>query len=295
MIKIAKNLGIALAVFVIVVGAGLTGWYYSKGWRAEKSGHYLAQSEEYLDANDQEALWELEKAYLVGMDYTQYRIKRAIALIRLEDRDAVSEAEILIRKKMVNDELFFWYSQFLFSRGDFDLAEKYTLLINGNLTSEYQGEYKKMMAYWAGTHANWDQSVEYINDAVNDKSELQNNMKIILAVLEDDQTMLAETKKSDQLLEKISQLKDTNGDLYALKLAEMMNDMKLTSWARALMDGYVWESAEKKSRYLVYGRSWLIEGNCSEAWRYFQEAKNEDVIDKNTANLLAVAEECGDK
>lgn len=290
--KIVKNLLMGLLIFVLVVAGGLLGWYYSKSWRGQKSALYLEKSEQYIEQKSSNALWELEKAYLMGMNYGDYQIKKALALLKLNDERAIAQAKLTIDRGWVSDDLYFWYGKRLFEIGDYVNAEKQFLKISDDLDESNIDEYYEYMAFLAGSHGNFSQAVEFLDKSLVSENELANNMKIFLDAVNDNWTEIDKLELADEMKKNLDELEKMNGDLYVLKLADVANDMGLSSWCRALIDGQQWKGVNNKYIYLVYARSYLVENDCGNAWEYLKNVEEDDSIDEDLHILLAQTYKC---
>jgi len=289
--KVLKNLGIALIVFLLVLLVGILVWEYSSEWRAEKSGEYLAKSEEYVEQGSGQALWEIEKAYWMGMDYGDFRVFRTIKMMELNDVRVEGEIEYLIEKNLGNDDFYFLYADRLYKEGNFEEAEKYLLKVGDKISKKYQEKYYDYLTYFAGLNGDW-QSARTYSIASDSDSEFSDNMNLGLLLLLDEMDNQDIVEYDVDIVDKVLELKKYNGDLYIIKIADILIDLDLSGWARVLLDGTNWEGEIDRDLYLIYGKSLVKDGNCREALEYFLEAEKIDSVNQEVHGSLMQAHKC---
>jgi len=294
-----KKIGLTIVLFVLLLVAGIGLWQYAAPWRLAKIEQYKTEAEQMVSVDNGMGVWELEKAYWMGMDYQQYRQLRAIYLMALGDDQADSELSYVVEKQWLNDGVNFWYGTKLFNNSEYPEAKKYLANVNkNNLEKNYQLVWLKEMAYLSGLAGDWQEAEQYVEMAklIDDHDNDLLKMTVFLDVINENLNQAIDLVKNENQFPNLSsKLKDIdllNGDLLVLKTADLGIDLKLGGWSRKLIDSVQFYSLSRKYIWLVYGRSWLEDHNCSEAIKYFWLAREQDGTDDQINDLLQRAYSC---
>jgi tetratricopeptide (TPR) repeat protein len=298
-ITFIKQFVISVVLFVVLIGGGVWAWQYLGPWREAKVEQYQQNAKQLVASGKGMGLWELEKAYFVGLDYKEYRKKRAAYLMELGNSQGQGELAYVVKKKWFSDDVNFWYGNQLFADKQYVEAEKYLLDVDRkNINTLNQLVLLNDLAYLSGLKGDWSGANQYIEMALlNNKNDQQIiDMAVFLQLVDGNMDealdLIKNNKQYLDLQKKIEVLFAKNGDLLILGTADLGIDLGLADWSRKMIDSVEFHSQSQKFVSLVYGRSLVASGKCSEAMKYFLQAKEVDTVDAQVDELISRAYKC---
>lgn len=281
----------SLMVFGLVLLIGWGGWELLRPYRVELARKLVVQAWAGVEEDKPDALWDLEKAYLVGLGYEDFRVNRALAWAKLGDRRAEAELWQVVESGWADDRVNFEYGKLKYLAGDYQAAESSFVKISKGADLEIQVDVLKMLADMAARKGDWLQAENYLNQAVKKTGFDESINKYFLALnLAKGEVETAEKYNHDLL--DLSDLTGKRDDSYVLMVADKMIDLGLASWSRAYLDQDYQGILAKRDWNKIYGRSFLAEGGCDEALIYLRAANELDSTDENVHELLAETYRC---
>lgn len=301
--SIFTNIVFGVLLFILVIAVGFVVWEYSKPYRQGMIDDYLLAARDLVDDGDSLAMWELEKAYFMGLDYSSYRQKRALQLVDLKDVGAESELNWLVDKGWANDRVYFELGKIAYLNDDYDLAWDYFGRMSKQSDPIWQGEALVYMAGMAGGEGNWDGVSDYLRQSKNKnyhsdlRDKLELSLNIVLADWDEianvvDWNILGDEK--NELKEKIMALQPLSGDAYFINTSLVLTDLDLTNWSRAYLSEVSYDTLAKKDLYLAYAYSYLAGDDCYLALEFSKKAEEIDSTDNDVHKMLSRAYQCLD-
>ncbi|MBU0647560.1 hypothetical protein KJ855_00090 [Patescibacteria group bacterium] len=285
----------ALLLFFLIVGGGFGVWQYMEPARVKSQEMYLNDMERLWEAKDSEALWELEKAYFVGLGHVEYRQKRALLLYDLGDLRAKKELEELVDKGWVSDKVYFACGEMSFREGDYEMAEEYFKNMSDAVSVDIQGKVLLYLTHIAGSYGNWEEVTNYLDQAKNDNVSKEDTViyDLALALVLGDWQMVEVLMGSQDIIlrEKIGEVFEYVDMAYYLAVADVLMDMDLSDWSRQ----YLQEASNviaKKDIYKLYAKSYLQEGNCRLSLDYLKMVEDIDSTDGEVNKMLVEVYQC---
>ncbi|MFA4931155.1 MAG: hypothetical protein WC570_04815 [Patescibacteria group bacterium] len=290
-----------LLLFFLVVAAGAGAWELSKPYRTTVIAGYLQQADRLVKKNDSMALWELEKAYFMGLDYPSYRQERAILLLELNDARATDELDWLVAQGWANDRVNFEEGRLAFLNKEYEVAWQYFGQMSKDSDPQDQGQALVMMAVMAGDEGNWSGVNDYLRQAGNKnyRSDLSLQLELALNIVLADWEQIDKMTNwsswgddEEQLRVQVLALESLVGDTYFIQSAQVLTDMGWPGWARAYLSNVDGTTLDQKDLYQVYAYTYLAGRDCGEALSYVKMAEQIDSTDLDTQKLLESINQC---
>lgn len=290
-----KNILLSVIVFLAVVAAGYFGWTKSESWRMRQVSQLITDGERKIENGQAQAMWNLEEAYLLGLDYKVYNQDKAWWWYRLGDVRADGLAEDLYKKDWVDGHVAYIYGKKLFRQGEYDQVVSVWRMVGNDVGSEIKFDIDLGMTQMAGSFGKWEEAKKYLDDSLllNTTDQMlktrQQNMKLALALI-----LGSEIYKDDvSLVSKSQDLKGYKGEAYNLQVAKKLIEMDLAQWAESWLGEMMVGGMDRRDIAVLMSYAYLNDDNCEMARRWWQEAYNLDSVDEKVLQLKGEVERCG--
>ncbi|MFZ5392320.1 MAG: tetratricopeptide repeat protein [Patescibacteria group bacterium] len=275
--KILYSVGMGVVACLIVVATGVLLWQLTAGQRRTMAEEYLQKADDYLAEDDGQALWELTKAYTLDLSYRDYRVKRALALRTLGDKDAEKELKEVIDLNWADDMVNFRYAEILLEQGKENEAVDFFKKVTNRADSEVKNEVLLNLLQLAGNQGKWEEAVGFRGQLIdlekNNPEKLRYEAALSLVTVD----LNDELKKKLKLVlgekfseEKYTILNQVNGDSYVVQAADWLLDLGLTKWGRNYLQQLDQTDLEMIDVYLLQAKSYWLEGKCALAADYIE-------------------------
>ncbi len=291
-----KNLlsgGMAVIACLLVVMFGLLVWQLTGEQRRVMAQGYLANSENYLKQNDSQALWELTKAYVLDLSYSDYRIKQAKMFYSLSDARAEEELKEVIGNGWADDEIYFDYAQIMLAKGLDSEAVKYLKKVSAGADEKLKNQVLLDLVKLAGDQGKWEEAVGFRQQLSeldkNNIERLRYEAALAIVTADIDDGLKAKLEKIMGVSfseERWEVLQKVNGDSYVVQAADWLLDLELPRWGRNYLQQLGQTSLEVIDVYLLYAKSYWLEGKEALAVDYVDRAYQIDSTNKSVRYWL---------
>ncbi len=300
--KIFYSVGMGVVACLIVIATGVLIWQLTAGQRRAMAEEYLQNANDFLAKDDGQALWELTKAYTLDLSYRDYRVKRAVALQTLGDKNAEKELKEVIDLNWADDMVNFRYAEILLKQGKENEAVDYFKKVTNRADSEVKNEVLLNLLQLAGNQGRWEEAVGFRGQLIdlekNNPEKLRYEAALSLVTVD----LNEELKKKLKLVlgEKFSEekyviLNQVNGDSYVVQAADWLLDLGLPKWGRNYLQQLDPTDLEVIDVYLLHAKSYWSEGKCALAADYIERAYQIDSTNEQVREWGEMIKKgCGD-
>lgn len=297
--KILYSVGMGVVACLIVIAIGLLVWQVTAGQRRAMAQTYLDRSEVLLAEKNDEALWELTKAYLLDLSYREYRIRRAKLFFELDDSRSSAELKEVIDTGWGDDEIFFDYAQLMLASGKEKEAIEYFKKVTEKADDRIKNQVLLSLVKLAGDQGKWEEAAGFRKQLIeldnDDPEKMRYEAAISLVTAELSEDLKAKLHKvlgDDFSQKKYETLLKVNGDSYVIWAADWLMDLGLPRWGRNYLQQLDQTSLEVIDVYLLQAKSYWLEGKCALAMDYVERAYQIDSTNEQVRKWEKIINKC---